>query len=106
MQTTSLPAHTPRSTLFIVIFLGYFVPIALVQLFGAAAQLAAFSIPAWDSASIIGVPDLLFAMTGSGAAAKAVMVLFCLSVCANTAPTIYSCGLSGQVVVPWLVRGE
>lgn len=34
------------------------------------------------------------------------MVLFCFSVCANTAPTIYSCGLSGQVAIPWLVRGE
>ncbi|ORX39149.1 putative cytosine-purine permease [Kockovaella imperatae] len=102
--TTSLPAHTPRSTLFIVIFLGYFIPIAIVQIFGAVAQLAAFSIPSWNEASLVGVPNLLFAMTGSGKAARAVMALLCLGVCANTAPTIYSCGLSGQVVIPWLVR--
>lgn len=43
-------------------------------------------------------------MAGQGGPAKFVMVLFCLSVVANVAPTIYSCGLSGQVVLPFLVR--
>lgn len=83
-----------------------FIPITVIQIFGAAAQLAAFSIPAWEEASLIGTPDLLFAMTGEGKAAKFVMVLFCFSVAANTAPTIYSAGLSGQVAIPWLVRGK
>lgn len=32
------------------------------------------------------------------------MVLLCLSTVANVAPTIYSCGLSGQVCFPFLVR--
>jgi purine-cytosine permease-like protein len=43
-------------------------------------------------------------MFGAGGPAKFVMVLFCFSVTANVAPTIYSCGLSGQVVLPFLVR--
>ena len=106
LETTTLPPHTPRLTFFVVVFLGLFIPIVLVQIFGAIAQLAAFSIPSWNSASLIGTPNLLYVMTGSGAAAKAVMVLFCLSVCANVAPTIYSCGLSGQVAFPVLTRGE
>ncbi|KAK8853231.1 hypothetical protein IAR55_003933 [Kwoniella newhampshirensis] len=103
--TTSLPAHTPRLKLFLVVYAGLCLPIVLIQLFGAACQLAAFSIPEWDAASAVGVPNLIFAMTGAGSgAARFVMILFCLSVVANTAPTIYSAGLSGQVAIPWLVR--
>ncbi|ORY33085.1 putative cytosine-purine permease [Naematelia encephala] len=102
--TTSLPPHTSRVKLFLCVFVGLFVPIVLIQIFGAACQLAAFSIPAWNDAAAIGTPNLLFAMTGSGHAARFVMVMFCFSVCANTAPTIYSAGLSGQVAIPWLVR--
>jgi purine-cytosine permease-like protein len=78
----------------------------LIQILGAAAQLVAFSFPDWETASFIGVPNLIFEITGSGGAARFVMVLFCFSVIANTAPTIYSCGLSAQVAIPWLVRGE
>lgn len=89
-----------------MIFLGLFVPICLVQLFGAACQLVAFSFDDWTDAAEIGTPNLLFEMTGAGGAARFVMVLLCFSVIANTAPTIYSCGLSGQVAIPWLVRGE
>jgi purine-cytosine permease-like protein len=48
----------------------------------------------------------LFVITGAGGAARFVMILFCLSVIANTAPTIYSAGLNAQVAIPWLVRGE
>jgi purine-cytosine permease-like protein len=78
----------------------------LIQILGAAAQLVAFSFPDWETASFIGVPNLIYEITGSGGAARFVMVLFCFSVIANTAPTIYSCGLSAQVAIPWLVRGE
>ncbi|WVQ84503.1 hypothetical protein IAT38_006655 [Cryptococcus sp. DSM 104549] len=103
--TTNLPAHTPRWKLFLCVYFGLFTPIVLVQLLGAACQLAAFSIPEWESASTIGVPNLIHAMMGAGnGASRFVMVLFCLSVVANTAPTIYSAGLSGQVAVPWLVK--
>jgi purine-cytosine permease-like protein len=105
-KTSSMPAHTPRYILFPVVYLGLFLPIILIQILGAASQLAAFAIPDWAEASLIGTPNLLFAMTGGGGAAKFVMVLFCFSVTANTAPTIYSCGLSGQVAIPWLIRGE
>ena len=81
-------------------------PIALVQILGAVAQAAASAIPSWEEASLIGTPDLLFQMVGAGSAARFVMVLLCFSVAANTAPTIYSCGLSAQVAIPFLVRGE
>ena len=105
-QTTRLPPFTLRWTLFTVIFLGLFIPITLVQIFGAVAQSAAFAIPTWKDAALIGAPDLLFALTGSGPVARFVMVLMCFGVAANTAPTIYSCGLSGQIALPFLTRGQ
>lgn len=99
-----LPADTPRLPLFLCVYLGLFVPIICIQIFGAATQLAAFSVPSWEAASKIGAPNLLFTMSGGGAPAKFVMVLFCLSTVANVAPTIYSCGLSGQIFLPFLVK--
>lgn len=102
--TNTLPAHTPRLTLFLVVFFGFAIPIIVIQLLGAASQLAAAGIATWTDAAAVGTPDLLYAMVGAGKAARFVMVLFCFSVVANTAPTIYSCGLSLQVAVPWLVR--
>lgn len=35
-----------------------------------------------------------------------IQVLFAISVTANTAPTIYSCGLSSFVVFPFLAKGK
>lgn len=102
--TTHLPANTPRLPLFLSIYCGLFFPIVCIQMFGAACRLAAFSVPAWGGAAEVGAPDLLFAMSGAGGAAKFVMVLFCFSVVANVAPTIYSAGLSGQIVLPFLVK--
>ncbi|WVR07675.1 hypothetical protein IAU60_004717 [Kwoniella sp. DSM 27419] len=102
--TTSLPAHTPRWKLFTCVYLGLTVPIILITLLGAACQLAAYSIPAWAEASEIGVGNLLFVIFGGGGGARFVMVIFCISVVANTAPTIYSAGLSGQVAIPFLVK--
>ena len=92
--------------LFAAVYVGFFVPIALVQVLGAVAQAAAFSIPSWDEAALVGTPDLLFQMVGAGSAARFVMVLLCFSVIANTGPTIYSCGLSAKVAIPFLVRGK
>ena len=106
IQTNTLPAHTSRLTLFLVVFFGFAIPIIVIQLLGAASQLAAAGIATWTDAAAVGTPDLLYAMVGAGKAARFVMVLFCFSVVANTAPTIYSCGLSLQVAVPWLVRSK
>ena len=69
-------------------------------------QLAAQAIPEWSDASLISVPNLIFTLVGAGNAGRFVMVLMALSVTANTAPTIYSCGLSAMVVLPFLVRSE
>lgn len=103
-QSTLLPANTPRLPLFCCVYFGLAMPIILLQILGAVCGLAAMSIPSWGAAAEIGAPNLIFTMAGEGAPAKFVMVLFCLSVVANVAPTIYSCGLSGQVVLPFLVR--
>ncbi|KAL1407679.1 hypothetical protein Q8F55_007112 [Vanrija albida] len=102
--TTLLPASTPRLPLFFAVYFGLFFPIVLIQLFGAALMLVSFSIPRWNAAAEVAAPNLLFTVTGESHAARFVMVLFCLSVVANVAPTIYSCGLSGTVVLPFLTR--
>jgi purine-cytosine permease-like protein len=102
--TSMLPANTPRLPLFLCVYLGLFVPIICIQVFGAATRLAAFSIPAWDASAVIGAPNLIYTICGTSHAAKFVMVLLCLSTVANVAPTIYSCGLSGQVCLPFLIR--
>lgn len=102
--TTHFPANTPRLPLFLAVYCGLFVPIVLIQIFGAACQAAAFSIPTWKAGAEVGAPNLLFAMSGGGGGAKFVMVLFCLSVVTNVATTIYSAGLSGQIVLPFLIR--
>lgn len=101
--TTLLPPHTPKWVLFGFVYTGMVIPIICIQLFGAACQLAAYSIPSWKAGGEIGAANLLFAMTGQSGPAKFIMVLFCLSVVANVASTIYSCGLSGQVVFPFLL---
>lgn len=102
--TTYLPKHTPRVPLFFMVLFGLCIPIICLQIFGAAVQLAAQSIPAWQPASEVGVPNLLYSVLGEGHAARFVMVLFAFSVTANTAPTIYSCGLSSMIVFPFLAR--
>ncbi|WVO14282.1 hypothetical protein L204_101914 [Cryptococcus depauperatus] len=103
--TTNLPPHTPRWKLFLWVYFGVVTPVILIPIFGAACQLIAYSIPNWASASKVSVPNLIYTITGNGnGASRFVMILFCLSVVANTAPTIYSAGLSGQVAIPWLVR--
>jgi hypothetical protein len=117
-----------------MVFLGLLIPIVCIQIFGAIVavscsfpqsmsfkknithrsynplaltlQLAAQAIPEWSDASLISVPNLIFTLVGAGNAGRFVMVLMALSVTANTAPTIYSCGLSAMVVLPFLVRSE
>ena len=110
-----------------MVFFGLFLPIVCIQIFGAVVavspsltatrkprslikpthhQLSAQAIPSWSAASEISVPSLLYALVGTGNPGRFVMVLMALSVTANTAPTIYSCGLSAMVLVPKLVRGK
>ncbi len=91
-----------------MVYLGLLLPIITLQILGAAAALAANApaLPSWAEGAAVSVPNLVYAMVGGGAGGRTVMVLLALSVTANTAPTIYSCGLSAMVVLPFLVRGE
>lgn len=102
--TTYLPPRVNKIFLFMMVFLGLLIPIVCIQIFGAIVALAAQAIPEWSDASLISVPNLIFTLVGAGNAGRFVMVLMALSVTANTAPTIYSCGLSAMVVLPFLVR--
>jgi len=102
--TTYLPPQVNKYFLFGMVFFGLFLPIVCIQIFGAVVALSAQAIPSWSAASEISVPSLLYALVGAGNPGRFVMVLMALSVTANTAPTIYSCGLSAMVLVPMLVR--
>lgn len=72
--TTYLPAQASRKTLFLMVFFGLFAPISALMIFGAACQLTAQAYTNWTEAAEVGVADMLFAMCGSGGAAKFVMV--------------------------------
>ncbi|KAI5454614.1 hypothetical protein NCC49_003507 [Naganishia albida] len=102
--STYLPTRTPKVPLFFMVYFGLLIPLICIPIFGAAAYLAAQAVPEWTEGAEGGVATLLYAMCGSGRAARFVMVLFAISVTANTAPTIYSCGLSSFVVLPFLAK--
>ncbi|GHJ85628.1 hypothetical protein NliqN6_2030 [Naganishia liquefaciens] len=102
--STYLPTRTPKVPLFFMVYFGLLIPLICIPIFGAAAYLAAQAVPEWTEGAEGGVATLLYAMCGSGHVARFVMVLFAISVTANTAPTIYSCGLSSFVVLPFLAK--
>ncbi|KAJ9108757.1 hypothetical protein QFC21_000077 [Naganishia friedmannii] len=102
--STYLPTRTPKVPLFFSVYFGLLIPLICIPVFGAAAYLAAQAVPEWTAGAEGGVATLLYAMCGSGRAARFVMVLFAISVTGNTAPTIYSCGLSSFVVLPFLAK--
>ncbi|KAG1867285.1 permease for cytosine/purines, uracil, thiamine, allantoin-domain-containing protein [Suillus subalutaceus] len=81
-----------RSRIFWYAYLGYIVPIVLLECLGAAAVLAAPNVPSWTEGygTDGNVGGLLEAMLQPG----------CLSVTANIACTLYSICFNFQVMVP------
>ncbi|KAL7409200.1 permease for cytosine/purines, uracil, thiamine, allantoin-domain-containing protein [Mrakia frigida] len=103
--TTYMPPDTKPLPLFFCTYFGLLTPLVLLQVLGAAVQLAAGGIPSWHQGQVEnGVGGLIGAVVGTSGGGKLLLVLVALNVTANVAPTIYSAGLSLQVVVPWLLR--
>ncbi|KAG1831036.1 permease for cytosine/purines, uracil, thiamine, allantoin-domain-containing protein [Suillus variegatus] len=97
----------PRSKIFWYAYLGYIVPIVLLECLGAAAVLASFTVPSWNAgygpAGDIG--GLLEAMLSPvGNFGKFLTVLLSLSVTGNIACTLYSMCFNFQVMIPAMSR--
>lgn len=93
----------PRSTIFWCAYLGYVVPIVLLQCLGAAAVLAAPNVPSWSEGYGVegNVGGLLEAMLSPvGNFGKFLTVLLSLSVTGNIACTLYSICFNFQVMIP------
>jgi NCS1 nucleoside transporter family len=97
----------PRSKIFWYAYLGYIVPIVLLECLGAAAVLAAPNVPSWaDGYGTDGnVGGLLEAMLSPvGNFGKFLTVLLSLSVTANIACTLYSICFNFQVMIPAMAK--
>ncbi|KAI9063521.1 cytosine-purine permease [Trametes sanguinea] len=83
-------------------YLGFNLPIILIQCLGAAVAVSAPLVPAWEEGYADGnVGGLIEAMLRpTGGFGKFLTVLIALSVTANIAPTFYSFSLSFQVFIP------
>ncbi|KAH7882476.1 permease for cytosine/purines, uracil, thiamine, allantoin-domain-containing protein [Phlebopus sp. FC_14] len=88
-------------------YLGYVVPIVLLQCLGAAAVMAAPNVPSWNEGYGAGgnVGGLLEAMLSPvGNFGKFLTVLLSLSVTGNIAATLYSICFNFQVLIPSLSK--
>ncbi|KAI0360560.1 cytosine-purine permease [Trametes cingulata] len=88
--------------IFLYSYLGFNIPIILIQCLGAAVAASVPLVPAWEEGYANGnVGGLIEAMLRpTGNFGKFLTVLMALSVTANIAPTFYSFSLSFQVFIP------
>ncbi|PWN28199.1 hypothetical protein BDZ90DRAFT_239626 [Jaminaea rosea] len=98
------PATTPTWGLFGVTFLGFFLGSCPLFLLGAAFGLSSLDNPAWDTAlsESNGALFNLVLSSKAGNFGKFITVLLGLSIIGNTAPSIYSFGLSMPAILPAL----
>ncbi|OAX38115.1 hypothetical protein K503DRAFT_866381 [Rhizopogon vinicolor AM-OR11-026] len=93
-----LPADTPPMRVFLLTFLGLWIPVCFVEILGAA--LMTITDPAYVSAFADGSTGALIAQVLSpwGHFGQFILVLLALSVIANNIPNTYSAGLSIQAL--------
>ncbi|KAH7911184.1 permease for cytosine/purines, uracil, thiamine, allantoin-domain-containing protein [Hygrophoropsis aurantiaca] len=97
----------PRKTIFLYSYFGYIVPIILMECLGAAAVLAAPTVPSWNTGygTAGNIGGLLEAMLQPvGNFGKFLTVLLSLSVTGNIACTLYSICFNFQVCIPRLEK--
>ncbi|EIW77295.1 NCS cytosine-purine permease [Coniophora puteana RWD-64-598 SS2] len=96
-----------RTKIFWYAYIGYLLPIVTLEVFGAAAAIAAPTIPSWnDGYGTEGnVGGLLNAMLSPvGRFGKFLTVMLSLSVASNIAATLYSICFNFQILIPPLSR--
>ncbi|KAG1801269.1 permease for cytosine/purines, uracil, thiamine, allantoin-domain-containing protein [Suillus variegatus] len=105
--TTYYSPTVPQSRIFWYAYMGYLVPIVLLQCLGAAAVLAAPNVPSWNEGygTEGNVGGLLEAMLSPvGNFGKFLTVLLSLSVTSNIAGALYSICFNFQVMIPAMSR--
>ncbi|KAH0834778.1 cytosine-purine permease [Lanmaoa asiatica] len=105
--TTYYDPSVPGHRIFWYSYLGYVVPIVLLECLGAAAVLAAPSVDSWSTGygpdgNVGGLLEAMLSPVGNFG--KFLTVMLSLSVTANIACTLYSMCFNFQVVVPKLAR--
>lgn len=124
-QSAYLPTETKSSKVFLCNYIGLNLPLILLQCLGACVQVGAMAIPEWtDGYNENGLGGLLdaimlplkgfrkFVLVGSltseetGIANRIPKVVLALGISTNNAPTIYSCSLTLQTFLPYLLYGE
>lgn len=100
------PDHTPSWGLFGASFLGFFLGSCPVFLLGASFALSALDNPVWKEALETSNGALFNVVMSSktGGFGKFITVLLGLGIIGNTAPSIYSFGLSMPAILPVLRR--
>ncbi|KAG9006736.1 hypothetical protein FRB94_013860 [Tulasnella sp. JGI-2019a] len=104
---TYLEIDTPSWKVFLSSYLGLLLPVALVQVLGAAFAAALVSVPEWtagyDAYNVGGLIRTILLDAGHGFGGF-LTVIMALSVTANVAPTLYSSSLNIQIIFPPLGR--
>ncbi|KAL1945935.1 hypothetical protein VTO73DRAFT_1937 [Trametes versicolor] len=100
--TIYLNPSVPSWRIFLYSYMGFNIPIILIQCLGAAVAVSVPFVPEWEAGYANGnVGGLIAAMLRpTGNFGKFLTVLMALSVTANIAPTLYSFSLSFHVFVP------
>ncbi|CAF0757942.1 unnamed protein product [Adineta steineri] len=103
---TYFSEDTSQLKIFVLTYIGNFLPMALLQLLGAAAYTGTYTNQEWNHAyEINSVGGLLGASLSSlGGFGKFLLVLFALSTIGNNILNIYSLSLSAQVIGPIFKR--
>ncbi|CAE7213747.1 unnamed protein product [Rhizoctonia solani] len=101
--TNYMRADVPSWKVFLSSYLGLLLPVTSAQLVGAAFATSFASNPSWqagyEAAGVGGLVDVV--LSPCGGFGKFLTVLLALSVIANMSPTLYSFGISAQVVLPF-----
>lgn len=102
--TTYMRADVSSYRVFAYTYLGFITPIVLVQTLGAAFASSLTSNPSWDVAythtSLSGLLHAILRPAGDKFS-RFLLVILAFSVSGNISPTLYSFGLSLQVLLPF-----
>ena len=104
--TMYMPPTVPKLKVFVYTYLGFLLPLVLLEVLGAAFAVSLTANETWNNGYLDnGLGGLLVAaMKPVGGFGKFCVVVLALSVPAACAPTMYSFGISFQCVTPWFAK--
>ncbi|KAF8337621.1 cytosine-purine permease [Cantharellus anzutake] len=104
--TIYMPPTVPKAKIFTYAYLGFFLPLVLLEILGASLAVASNANQEWALGYQRNNLGGLFAavLKPAGRFGKFCMVVLAMSVPAACAPTMYSFGISFQCVAPWFAK--